>query len=84
MAWFTGIMTYGVIWWLVLFVVLPFGVRTADEAGVEPEPGHAASAPLRPMMLRKVAITTAIATVLFAIVWAVITYELIDLRGQLQ
>ncbi len=82
MAWFTGLMTYGIIWWLVLFVVLPFGVRTADEANVETEPGHATSAPLRPMMLRKVAITTAIATVLFAIVWAVITYELIDLRPE--
>ena len=33
-------------WTISLFVVLPFGVRTAEEAGVERLPGHAESAPV--------------------------------------
>jgi predicted secreted protein len=28
-----AIALYFVIWWTVLFAVLPFGVRTQDEAG---------------------------------------------------
>ena len=47
---------------------LPFGIRTPDEV----ESGHATSAPEKPMLRRKVIISTAIAFVLFAIVYWVI------------
>ena len=33
MAWTTAAAIYFVIWWVVLFTVLPFGVRNAAEAG---------------------------------------------------
>lgn len=36
---------YLLFWVLSLFLVLPFGVRTDEEAGVERMPGHAESAP---------------------------------------
>jgi predicted secreted protein len=36
---------YALFWVMSLFVVLPFGVRTDEEAGVERLPGHAESAP---------------------------------------
>jgi predicted secreted protein len=36
---------YILFWTIALFVVLPFGVRTAEEAGEECLPGHAPSAP---------------------------------------
>ena len=42
-------------------------VRTADEAGEKPVPGQADSAPHNPMLLRKLAWTTVIATALFAL-----------------
>jgi predicted secreted protein len=32
MAWTTAAAIYFVIWWIVLFTVLPFGVRNASEA----------------------------------------------------
>ncbi|HEX4736754.1 MAG TPA: DUF1467 family protein [Allosphingosinicella sp.] len=38
---------YILFWTISLFVVLPFGVRTAEEEGVECQPGHAPSAPHR-------------------------------------
>jgi predicted secreted protein len=38
---------YILFWTLSLFVVLPFGVRTAEEAGEALQPGHAPSAPHR-------------------------------------
>jgi len=36
---------YALFWTISLFVVLPIGVRTNEEAGVEHQPGHAESAP---------------------------------------
>lgn len=65
MNWYTGIMVYLVIWWCVLFAVLPFGVRTPEEAGVERGAGHAPSAPVKPYLVRKALATTAIAALLF-------------------
>lgn len=43
------------VWWVVLFMVLPFGVRTEN-----PEKGHDAGAPQKPYLLRKFIITTVI------------------------
>lgn len=61
----TGIATYVIIWWLTLFIVLPFGIVTQDEAG-DVEDGSAPSAPLQPQIIRKVLITTAISVIVFA------------------
>ena len=72
----SAVVVFIVIWWLVLFMVLPFGVRRAEA----PEAGHDPGAPAMPMMWRKAAATTAISLVLFAIVYAIAEYELISLR----
>jgi len=69
---------YFIIWWTVLFAVLPIGVRSQEEAG-DVVPGSEAAAPERPQMLMKAVITTVIATILFAITWVTVTYRLIDL-----
>ncbi|MEL7219209.1 MAG: DUF1467 family protein, partial [Pseudomonadota bacterium] len=37
---------YFLIWVMSAFVMLPFGVRTADEAGIKKVPGQAESAPI--------------------------------------
>jgi predicted secreted protein len=43
---------YFVVWWTILFAVLPFGVRTQEEEG-EITLGTERSAPHRPMLVRK-------------------------------
>ena len=73
----SAVVVFIVIWWLVLFMVLPWGVRRTET----PEPGHDPGAPAKPMLWRKAAATTAISVVLFAIVYVVVEYELISLRG---
>jgi predicted secreted protein len=67
---------YFMIWWLTLFAVLPFGVRTQEEDG-DIVPGTPASAPTRFMLVRIFAINTAIAAVAFAVVWYALQSELI-------
>jgi len=59
---------YFMIWWMVLFAVLPFGVRTQAEAG-DVTPGTPASAPAKPIMLRLFGINTVLAAVVFTVVW---------------
>jgi predicted secreted protein len=38
---------YALFFVMSFFVVLPFGVRTDEEAGVKSQPGHAESSPTR-------------------------------------
>ncbi len=76
MGWMNGLFVYAMIWWLVLFMVLPWGVRQPDVV----EEGHMAGAPDKPHMWKKVGATTAIATVLWAIVYTVIEADLLSFR----
>jgi predicted secreted protein len=73
-----GLALYFIIWWTVLFAVLPFGVRTQGEAG-EIVPGTPASAPVAPRLLRTFAITTVVAGAVFGLVYAVLIGEIIDI-----
>jgi predicted secreted protein len=73
-----GLALYFIIWWTVLFAVLPFGVRTQGEAG-EIVPGTPASAPVAPHLLRTFAITTVVAGAVFGLVYAVLIGEIIDI-----
>jgi len=77
MDWVMALAIYIFIWWITLFAVLPFGVRTQDEAG-EVVPGTPGSAPAKQRMLRIFMINTLVALVVFAIVYTVIEYRLID------
>lgn len=62
-----------VIWWLCLFAVLPWGVRTQEEHG-DIVPGSAPSAPIRPLLRRKVIVTTVLAAAVFAVLYASVVY----------
>ncbi len=69
----SALAVYFVLWWVVLFAVLPWGVRTQDEQG-EVVPGSAASAPMRPMLVRKLVATTVVSAIIFAILSGVVIY----------
>ncbi len=64
-----AIAIYFIIWWTVLFAVLPIGVRTQAEDGVV-VPGTPESAPTAPRLLRVVVLTTVISALVFAALWA--------------
>ena len=70
MRWTSIAAIYVLFWTLSLFLVLPWGVRTSEEEGVRPEPGHAESAPHVFRAKRVMLWTTAVATVLFGIYYA--------------
>ena len=61
MGWATGVMVYLVIWWTVLFAILPLGVKRVENPGRGQEHGS----PERPQLVRKAVITTIVAAVLW-------------------
>jgi predicted secreted protein len=76
MSWFQGIVAYIIIWWMVLFAVLPFGVHPVDKGDI----GHAAGAPANPRLWLKAGITTLVAGVLWLGFYALATSGLISFR----
>jgi predicted secreted protein len=74
MGWIPSIFVYVLIWWVVIFAVLPWGVKVPDE----PEPGHASSAPRNPHLLIKVIVTTVVSFVIWLIVRWIITSGIIS------
>ena len=73
---FTGIAIYVVVWWIVLFTVLPFGIRRHREI----EPGLEPGAPARPLLWIKAGATTLIAAVIWLVIDLIIKFEVIDAR----
>lgn len=66
----TALAIYFVLWWVTLFLTLPFGVRSQHEDGAG-APGTDPGAPILAQMGRKLIWTTVISAVIFAVgMWA--------------
>jgi predicted secreted protein len=61
------IAVYFLFWVMSFMLVLPFGVRTHDEAGVEKVPGQADSAPVEFSWRRNASRASLLALVLFGL-----------------
>jgi predicted secreted protein len=68
----TAFAIYFVIWWITLFLTLPFGVRSQHEDG-EGAPGTDPGAPVTTGMGRKLIWTTVISAAIYAV--AVLAYN---------
>jgi predicted secreted protein len=79
MGWTLGVAVYFIIWWVVIFAVLPWGVRSVDDADIAR--GHAAGSPKRPRILLKMAVTTVIAAIIWTLVYAVIESGWVSFRS---
>ncbi|MGE0120678.1 MAG: DUF1467 family protein [Dongiaceae bacterium] len=76
MGWIAGVFVYALIWFIVLFTVLPWGVRVPDN----PEPGHAPSAPINPHIGVKLIATSLVSAVIWLIVWYVMESGWVSFR----
>ncbi len=75
----TGIAIFFLIWWIMLFVVLPWGVHRQDEEG-EISPGTDPGAPAIPNLKRKLVWTTLVSLVVFAGCYVVYVDRLVTLE----
>lgn len=76
---FSAFVVFLIIWWLVLFGVLPIGVRGQAEDG-EVVKGSEPGAPIKANMWWKVKLTTVITIILWVIICSIIHFRLIDLE----
>ncbi len=74
----TVVATYFIIWWVVLFAVLPWGIRSQHE-GKEMAPGTEPGAPITPRIIAKLVWTTVVTTIIFGVLAIVAKYQLITL-----
>ena len=76
MGWATGLAVYVIVWWIVLFTVLPWGAEPPDR----PEIGHATSAPANPRMWMKAGVTTVIAAIVWLGIYWLVVSDIISFR----
>lgn len=80
MGWFSGIVVYVIIWWVLFFMSLPWGARSAHETGEAVEEGMAESAPLRPRLWLKAGVTSLLAALIWGAAYAIIGSDIWSLR----
>ena len=71
--WPMAVAIYFTTWWIVLFAVLPFGVRSQGEDGAI-QPGTDPGAPHRPRLVAKALWTTGLSVLVFAAILAMFAY----------
>lgn len=69
MDWFTGIIVFILIWWIAIFMVLPFGLKR-DEKGM----------PNDPKLKQKVLIITGVSILIWIFIYALIEADIISFR----
>lgn len=74
MTWISYFAVYFLIWWVTLFAILPFSLRTQDEDS-DVTLGTTASAPRGSHMRRAALRTTLVSLVIFGALW-VLTNQL--------
>jgi predicted secreted protein len=77
-SWTTAAAVYFILWWIVLFAVLPWGVRSQADSG-DIVPGSDPGAPAIPHLTAKLLWTTLVSAVVFALIAVIYSYRLVTL-----
>jgi len=77
MNWLTGIVVYILVWWVTLFAVLPLWVTPSAPGDL----GHAAGAPRRPLLGRKLLLTSLGAAVVWLGIYLLVRSPWLSFRG---
>jgi predicted secreted protein len=80
MSTFTAVATFFLIWWVTLFAVLPWGVRSQHE-GADMAPGTDPGAPTRFRLGSKLLWTTLVAIAIYAVLSVVYIEHLVTIDG---
>lgn len=80
MSLFTTVFVYLLIWWVTLFMVLPWGVRRSPEEDLTPNDGIERGAPQKAMMGKKIIANSLLAAVVTALIWVAFDQDWVSLR----
>ena len=79
-----SIIVYVMIWWIIFFSVLPFGIKSNKEVFKDKIGGMDPGAPKNPKIAKKFLITTFITTIIFIVIYYLVEIDLLNLREYLQ
>ena len=79
-----SIIVYVLIWWIIFFSVLPFGIQSNKEKFKEKIEGVDPGAPINPKIGKKFLITTLITSIIFIVIYYLVEFNLLNLREYLQ
>tara|TARA_X000000368_G_C22880108_1_gene644903 strand:+ start:230 stop:484 length:255 start_codon:yes stop_codon:yes gene_type:complete len=79
-----SIIVYVLIWWVIFFSVLPFGVQSNKEVFKEKIEGIDPGAPKNPKIAKKFLITTLITSLIFLVIYYLVNINVLNLREYLQ
>ncbi|HWK00339.1 MAG TPA: DUF1467 family protein [Xanthobacteraceae bacterium] len=68
---------YVIVWWLTLFIILPIGIESQAEKGRVAR-GSERGAPAKPVMLKKLLLTTLISAIIFGTLYGLWQAGIID------
>jgi predicted secreted protein len=74
-----SIAVYLTLWWVTLFAVLPLGVVSHAEAGIDKGDGGDPGAPVDPKLKRKFITTTWVSAIIFAVFWLAVEFHVLRL-----
>ena len=77
MNWFTGLVVYALTWWVVLFAILPIGIRRDEN----PVAGQDQGAPVNPRLGWRFFTTTWVAALIWIVIFGLIHSDLISFRS---
>ena len=74
-----SVVVFIILWWLVLFIILPRNINSQNETGNIIE-GTDPGAPTNPNIVKKLVITTFITSLLFAIIFILTYFNILNIR----
>ena len=77
----TGVIVYILIWWLVLFTVLPWGSRSGGQSADHSLANSAGGAPETPNLRFKFLVTSLIAGIVWVVVYLLVREGVFDVRA---
>ena len=78
MGWFTGCVVYVLVWWTTLFAVLPLWTQPVADAD---EASGWRGAPSRPLIWRKLLVTTLVTGVIWLGIYALVSSDWLSFRS---
>jgi len=79
-----SLIVYISIWWIVFFSVLPIGIKSQNFKLGDELRGNDRGAPKNPKILKKFLITTLITSIIFIVIYYLVSKNYLNLRGYLQ
>ena len=79
-----AIIIYISIWWIVFFSILPIGIKSQNIKISDELHGNDRGAPKNPKIKKKFFITTLITSIIFLIIYYLVSQDYLNLRGYLQ